>query len=210
MNIMTMKTSLKSLVATASVLVAVGLPASAQEMLSREEAMRYALVAALHEPSNLQAPIRVDADLKRPVAGHDGDYGVLVLPETKLSASTLQGVQGDVVPVGQLWLRKLTPMAEGSAIDESRLQIVRVSHDGEYVRVPLCLMGVQKSKEGGLELVVYGKGKAPLLKVPMTKAARTQSMPIELAAERESESGRVTLFFVGQYQASFSLTELPE
>jgi hypothetical protein len=205
-----MKTSLKSLVITASALVAWTMPGFAQEMLSREEAMRYAFVAAMHEPSTSQAPIRVDSDLKRPVAGHDGDYGVLILPETKLSAATLQGIQGDVVPVGQLWLRKLTPMADGSAIDESQLQMVRISHEGNATRVPLCLLGVRKSKEGALELVVYSKGKEPLVKVPMTKVTRTQSLPIEFTSERESDSGRVTLRLVGQYEATLFLTELPE
>ncbi len=205
-----MKTSLKSLVITASALVAWTMPGFAQEMLSREEAMRYAFVAALHEPSTTQAPIRVDSDLKRPVAGHDGDYGVLILPETKLSAATLQGIQGDVVPVGQLWLRKLTPMADGSAIDESQLQMVRISHEGNTTRVPLCLLGVRKGKEGALELVVYSKGKEPLVKVPMTKVSRTQSLPIEFTSERESDSGRVTLRLVGQYEATLFLTELPE
>ena len=68
----------------------------------------------------------------------------------------------------------------------------------------------RKAKEGALELVIYGKGKEPLLRVPMTKAARTQSLPIEFTSERESDSGRVTLRFVGQYEATFFLTELPE
>jgi len=210
MNTKTMKTTLKSLVVTASVLAAAAIPASAQEMLSREEAMRYAFLVSKYEPTTGQAPIRVDSDLKRPVAGHDGDYGILILPETKLSASTFQSLQGDVVPVGQLWLRKLTPMAEGSAVDESQLQIVRVMHEGDTARVPLCLLGVRKAKEGALELLIYGKGKEPLLRVPMTKAARTQSLPIEFTSERESDSGRVTLRFVGQYEATFFLTELPE
>lgn len=207
---MTMNTSLKSLLITTSLLVAAGISSHAQEMLSREEAMRYAFVAAIHEPTNLQTPIRVDADLKRPVAGYDGDYGVLVLPETKLTTSTLQGVQGDVIPVGQLWLKKLTPMVDGSALDESRLLMVRVSHEGDTTRVPLCLLGVGKTKDGALELMVYGKGKEPLLKVPMTKVQRTQSSPIEFTSERESERGRVTLRFVGQYEATLFLTELPE
>lgn len=172
--------------------------------------MRYALVAALHEPATTQVPLRVDADLKRPVAGYDGDYGVLILPETKLTAATLAGIQGDVIPVGQLWLRKLTPMVDGSAIDEAQLQMVRVWHEGDSTRVPLCLLGVRKAKEGALELVVFGKGKEPLLKVPMAKASRTQSMPIEFTAERESESGRLTLRLVGQYEATLFVTELPE
>ena len=204
-----MKTTIRNFVLTTSAILAAA-TAQAQEMLSREEAMRYALVAALHEPATFQAPIRVDADLKRPVAGHDGDYGALILPETKLSAATFEGQGGGILPVGQLWLRRLTPMVDGYAVDASRLQMVNISHEGEYVRVPFCLMGAGRTKDGGLELLVFGKGKEPILRVPMKKVDRTQSMPIEVRAERESESGRVTLQFVGRYEATFSVTELSE
>ena len=112
--------------------------------------------------------------------------------------------------MGQLWLRRLTPMVDGYAVDASRLQMVHISHEGEYVRVPFCLMGAGRTKDGGLELLVFGKGKEPILRVPMKKVDRTQSMPIEVRAERESESGRVTLQFVGRYEATFSVTELSE
>lgn len=191
-------------------LIAPALPAQSQEFLPREEALRYAMVAALHEPTNTQAPIRVDADLKRPVVGHDGDYGVMILPETKLNAATLEKAGRDVVPIGQLWLRKLTPMANGSAVDASDLQLVRVWHEGQEARVPFCLLGVRRTEAGPLELVVYGRGAKPIVQSTLAKSTRNQSLPIELTAERESESGRLTLHLVGQYSATLSVTELPE
>ncbi|MCK6498744.1 MAG: hypothetical protein L6Q38_04615 [Nitrospira sp.] len=191
-------------------LIAPALTAQSQEFLPREEALRYAMVAALHEPTNTQAPIRVDADLKRPVVGHDGDYGVMILPETKLNAATLEKAGRDVVPIGQLWLRKLTPMANGSAVDASDLQLVRVWHEGQEARVPFCLLGVRRTEAGPLELVVYGRGAKPIVQSTLAKSTRNQSLPIELTAERESESGRLTLHLVGQYSATLSVTELPE
>lgn len=191
-------------------LIAPALTAQSQEFLPREEALRYAMVAALHEPTNTQAPIRVDADLKRPVVGHDGDYGVMILPETKLNAATLEKAGRDVVPIGQLWLRKLTPMANGSAVDASELQLVRVWHEGQEARVPFCLLGVRRTEAGPLELVVYGRGAKPIVQSTLAKSTRNQSLPIELTAERESESGRLTLHLVGQYSATLSVTELPE
>lgn len=209
-NSNTMNNTMRNLVLTVSALLAGGAAGHAQEMLPREEAMRYALVAALHEPSSLQAPIRVDADLKRPVAGYDGDYGALILPETKLTAATLESVGAGVVPVGQLWLKKLTPMVQGSGVEPSELQMVRIFHEGESARVPLCLLGVAQGRNGGLELLVYGKGKEPLLRLPLRKVERAQSLPIELSAEREYDSGRMTLRLVGRYEATLSVTELPE
>ncbi|MBL9134588.1 MAG: hypothetical protein JNK85_01905 [Verrucomicrobiales bacterium] len=196
--------------ALGAALLAPGWVAQSQEFLPREEALRYALVAALHEPTNTQAPIRVDADLKRPVVGHDGDYGVMILPETKLSAATLEKVGRDVVPIGQLWLRKLTPMANGFAVDSSELHMVQVRHEGESARVPFCLLGARRNESGALELVVYGRGAKPIAQSSLIKSNRTQSLPIELSAERDSDSGRLSLHLVGQYTATISVTELPE
>lgn len=182
----------------------------AQELLPREEAMRYALVAALHEPASTQAPIRVDADLKRPVAGYEGDYGALILPETKLTAASLAQVGTSPAPLAQLWLKQLTPMSQDSAVDRSRLELVSVRHEGETTKVPLCLLGVRKTSSGSLELVVYGKGKDPIATAPLKKVQRTQKLPIELSADRDSDRGRLTLKIVGEYEATLEVTELGE
>ena len=205
-----MKTTIRNLFLTTATLLSAGYGASAQEMLPREEAMRYALLAALNEPAQIQAPFRVDIDVKRPVAGYDGDYGALVLPETKLSAKTFEQIGAAVIPVGQLWLKKLTPMEDGSAIDASRLQLVSIWVDGENHSVPVCHLGVARRATGALELCIYGKGKEPMLRVPMKPIQKPQALPIELSAEREYDSGKVTLRFAGCYEATFSLTELPE
>ena len=182
----------------------------AQEILPREEAMRLALLATLQAPSSMDTPIQVDADLKRPLAGHDGEYGLLILPETKLTAAVIEAAGKQPIPLGQLWLRKLTPMCDGSPVDSSRLRMVNVRHEGESMRVPLCLLGARKTEAGTLELVVYSKGKEPLVRVPLTKAERTQALPIEMAVERESDSGRLTLQIAGKFQATIQVTELPE
>ncbi len=184
--------------------------ARAQDILPREEAMQLALAATLQAPTSMDTPIQVDADLKRPLAGHDGEYGLLILPETKLTAAVIEAAGKQPIPLGQLWLRKLTPMCDGSPVDTSRLQLVSVRHDGEAMRVPLCVLGARKTEAGALELVVYSKGKEPLVRVPLKKVERTQSLPIELAVERESDSGRLTFHFAGKYEGSIQVTELPE
>lgn len=183
---------------------------SAQEVLPREEAMKYAFAAALHEPASMAAPIKVDADLKRPFVGYEGDYGVLALPETKLSPAVFQSATTAVIPVGQLWLRKLTPIARGSAVDTYELQMVNIRHEGEELRVPLCLLGTRKTASGSLELLVYGKGKEPLLTVPLKPLTRTQSMPIEVTGQQESDSGTLRVHILGRYQAEIPVTELAD
>jgi len=56
-------------------------------------------------------------------------------------------------------------------------------------------------------LLVFGKGKEPLLVLPLNKAAREQKWSLEFTAEREGDaSARVTLLLVGKYEASFLVT----
>lgn len=181
---------------------------SAQEVLPREEAMKYAFLAAMHEPATMAAPIKVDADLKRPFAGHEGDYGVLVLPETKISAAALSTLTRDPAPVGQLWLRNLTPLVQGTATADTDLQIVSLWHEGQSIRVPLCLLGARKTEAGGLELLVYSKGRTPLLTVPLKRDARAQKLPIEVTGEQNSDSGTLRLHVLGEYVAEIPVTEL--
>ena len=185
--------------------------ALAQEVLSREEAMKFAFLVAQHEPSASQIPILVDSDLKRAFGAHEDEYGALVLPETKLSPATFESAAGrDVLPVGQLWLRKLTPQVDGSGVESSALTMVSIPLEGESHRVPLCLLGARKTAAGGWELLVFGKAKEPLLKVPMTARTSAQSLPVELRGERESDGGKLTVRLVGRFEATIPVTELAD
>ena len=68
---------------------------------------------------------------------------------------------------------------------------------------------MRKSADGKLELLIYGKEKEPIVKVPMkaTTSSAAQENPIEISAERKDEGGLVTLRLVGKYEASFMVTE---
>ena len=184
--------------------------ASAQEKLSREENLRYAFVFA-SDLKQLQAtPIPTDVDLKQPVAIRDGDFGGMVLPEAKLNADAIAKAGEKVVPVGQLWLRKLTPMQDGEAVGASKLRMATLSPEGEQVKAAQCTLGVQRNGSGSLELLVFGKDKEPLVKVPLKTMDAKQDVPIDLSAERESDSGKVTLKILGKYTATISVTALED
>jgi len=146
--------------------------------------------------------------LKQPVVIHDGDFGGMVLPEAKLSADAIAHAGTSIVPVGQLWLRKLVPMRDGEAVPASKLRLASVTKDGEEAKLPQCALGVQRNSAGALELLVFGKDKEPLVRVPLRTMDATQEAPIDLLAERESDSGKVTLKILGKFTATISVTEL--
>ena len=184
--------------------------ASAQEKLSREESLRYAFIVAADLKQLQATPIPTDVDVKQPVAVRDGEFGGMVLPEAKLSGDAIAKAGEKVVPIGQLWLLKLTPMREGEAVAASKLRMVTLRHEGDEAKVAQCALGVQRSGSDYLQLLVFGKDKDPVVKVPLKISDAKQDVPIDLAADRESDSGKVTLKILGKYTATISVTALED
>lgn len=180
----------------------------AQERLPREEALTYAAAVSADAKQLKGTPIATDVDVQQPVALRDGDYGGMVLPEKKLSAEALAKADQKVLPIGQLWLHKLTPMRDGEAIEADKLRLVAVNLNGESVTVPQCALGVRRNSAGTLELLVFGKSKEPLLATALKSAEAAQQVPIDLEAQREPASAQVTLKILGKYQATLSVTEM--
>jgi hypothetical protein len=182
---------------------------SAQQRLSREEALKYAAAVSADAKQLKGTPIATDVDTKKPVAFLEDDYGGMLLPQKNLSAESLAQVgKEEVVPVGQLWLHKLTPMCDGEAVASGKLRLVTVSADGSEATVPQCALGARRNAQGALELVVFGKDKRPILAVPLKTIDTKQDLPLDMVAERESDSGRLTVKILGKYQATFQVTEL--
>lgn len=190
-----------------AVLLAGLLAVPAQERLSREEALKYAFIASSDLKEMLQTPIPTDPDVKRPVALKDDQHGGLVLPECKLSADTFAKAGKEATSVGQLWLHKLAPVKEGNVVSQSRLRMVHLRAGDQEGDVACCALGVCKDADRGLELLIYGKDKEPLMRVPLKAISGQQDNPIEMSCEREGDNGLVTLKFLGKYAATFAVTE---
>jgi hypothetical protein len=178
----------------------------AQEAVAREDALKYAFSAALDLKQMLGTPIPTDPDVKRPAVVKDGEYGGMILPETKLSAAVLEKSGKEVVPVGQLWLHKLAPLVDGQVTSQSKLLIARVQLPEGEASGPVLTLALQKKADGTAELLVYGKDKEPLFRVP-AKSISGQDNGLEFAAERRNDSGSLTLKIAGKYEASFAVTD---
>jgi hypothetical protein len=180
--------------------------AQAQEALSREEALKAAFRLCSDLPKMLDTPIPTDPDVKRPVGVHADKRGLLVLPESKLGLDTVAKAGPDAVPVGQLWLLRVVPVAGGQPVKADRLRIVTVSGEKENASVALCALGVRKGAEGRPELLVYGMDKEPLLHVALTQISEKQENPIEVSAEQQGDGAMLTLKILGKFNASFPVS----
>jgi len=66
---------------------------------------------------------------------------------------------------------------------------------------------VRRTASGGMELLVFGKDKEPLLKVALKQVVAKQDVPLDMAADRESDSAEITLKILGKYEAKFKVTQ---
>jgi hypothetical protein len=201
------KQYMKRTLITLALLVSLQL-VSAQEKVSREEALAYAKAASADVAKLNGTPIATDVDTQQPVAMKEDEYGGMVLPQKNLKLETIAKAGETPVPVGQLWLHKLTPMKDDDAIAEDRLRVATVTLDGTDLNVPQCALALRRASSGTLELLVYGKGKEPVVTAPVKEIDAKQDVPIDLAAQREYESGKITLKILGKYQATIKVTEL--
>lgn len=197
---------MKHLIVIAALLAGFSL-AQAQERMPRAEALKYAFYACQDLKKLLSTPIPTDPDVKRPIVVYEGDYGAMVLPETKLAADPLAQAGAQPVPVAQLWLHKLVPLDGTTAIRSDQLQMVTVQGENQEATLPLCALAVGKNANGKLELVVFGKAKDPVLRTPLKEITATQEEPVELAAERKEDGALLTLKILGKYEASFMVTD---
>ena len=185
--------------------LAVLVPLQGQERLPRQEALKYAFFLSVDLKQLLDTPIPTDPDVKRPVALRDGEYGGLLLPESKLTVEALTKVGKEVAPVGQLWMVKVAPMKDGQVIPARRMKEVEVRAGSESGMAFCCALGTQKDPNGALELLVYGKDKEPLLRVPLKAVTSQKSLetPCDLTSARKDDGAELTLTLLGKYEASF-------
>jgi hypothetical protein len=187
----------------AALLLSICCVARAQQAIPRDEALKAAFQLCRNLPAMLDTPIPSDPDVKRPVGVHADGRGLVVLPEAKLGLAGLAQAGSQAVAIGQLWMLKVVPVAGGQAAKADKLKTVNIGDEKESRTVSLCTLGVRKAADGGLELLVYGKDKEPLLHAPLTKIAEKQDNPIGVSVEPQGDGAVVTLNILGSYKASF-------
>ena len=189
-----------------SLIALIAASAFSQEIVPQADAMKGATMAWLASAEITDAPVAIDPDIKKPFAMKGGNsIGMLVVPETKL-AKEIEHAGGGITPVGQIWLRGLLPVFNGSAATLDKLRTVSVSDGTNSVLVPVLFLGIQTGS-AGKELVIYSQDKTALATLPLKSVEQEQKLPIEFTAVAGSEkkSADVTMTFVGRLQATFGL-----
>lgn len=175
--------------------------AMAQDRISTEESQKVArkLVELLGTPADAQLTISADTD--RGEGYKHGELGLLVLPDQKLSAAVIEAAKSEPVPVGQLWLKGISPVSDGIIVPVAKHRKLTVTEGDKSVDVTVCLLGARK-RDGKLELVLYGQGKDPITIAALEPDQSTSTAPIGVTVAKETdETGRIELTLAGKFKA---------
>lgn len=197
---------MKRTVAVVAMLLLVS-AAPTQERVPDEKAREIAAILVEQTAKAADLQFKTDVDEKKPYAVHGGDRAAMVIPDKKLTADAIAKVDKDIVPLGHLWFRQISPYVNGKVTPNDKLRIVKVNAGGEDHSLPFCLIGVQKNAKGELELVVFAKDKEPLVRAPLKKIDAKQELPLELEAKREGDTAQLTINILGKYQAVLTVAE---
>jgi hypothetical protein len=179
----------------------------AQQRVPQQQAARFAKMFAEHAAKISNPQLKTDVDPEKACALAVGEARIMLIPEKGLSEDTFRKASQDVVPVGQLWMRLLVPAMDGKAVSADRLRIVTIP--GLNNELPLSLVGVHKGSGDQLELVLYGKEREPILRVPLRKVeVKQEQEPVQLdGKEGENHTGILTLKILGKYEAQITVTK---
>jgi len=185
--------------------------AMSQDAIPLEKAQEGARLLAQTAGSIKDAGVSVDADSEKPYAIKvGGSVGFLVVPDRTLTAEKLTSVSEKVTPIAYLWTTTEASISvNGHAASSDTLRPYTLKTKDNELNVRLYLVGAVKNDKGQAEVVVYGQGKEPLVRVPLEKSSSgSKEMPIELTGRKNDEnSGTLTLLLPGKYQADIVLVK---
>ena len=188
-----------------SVLILCAVSIQAQESVPREDALKASLAAWSSLEKLENAPFIIDADIKAPSVLKAGERGALIIPETKL-ADAIKKAGREASPLGYLWLKGLSPGIDGKAVPSSKLRTSTIKAGEREMVLPLYLLGIRKTPQDGLELLIFGRDREPLRAIPLKQSPGKQDLPIELSGVKNgNETADLVLNVVGEYQARITV-----
>jgi thiol-disulfide isomerase/thioredoxin len=168
----------------------------------------FAKLAAAEAAKLTEASLKAEPETDKAAVARIGEHAALVIPDKKLTESTLGGVGAETTIIGQFWLAKLAPTVDGRALPADKFQAVSVPvNQDRCVDLQFCVLGARKRGDS-LQLVVFAKDKE-LLVVPLKKVEGKQGLPVEMDLKQtKGREGLLTFRLLGQYEVSLPVIGL--
>lgn len=184
----------------------------AQEPIPADHAQKVGkqLEEVAKQVDGVQLQTEVDPDKAAGI--YANQRGALAIPSRDVSEERLNRAEEKVVPLGHLWLRGIAPVVGGQVAARDRLRPMKVTVDDKEHELFFFLLGASKKDSGEWELLVYGKDKEPLVRLPLKKSgAGAQELPIQLDGKKnDDDTGALTVKLLGKLEAVITVGESPE
>jgi hypothetical protein len=195
-------------------LLALSLPVTllADDAIPPERAHRGAKMAneALGKVPDAVVAIDADTDHAQGIGG--SGVGALVVPDRGFSGDKVASVGEQPVALGQLWMLAIAPAHGSGAPARENVRTVSIQTDNDILRPQVYLLALGKGADGKAEVLVYGKGKEPIVRAALKPATvNFQNNPLEVMGTKDSDdSGHLTLFIAGQHSAEIPVVKFGE
>jgi hypothetical protein len=195
-------------------LLALALPVTllADDSIPPERARRGAQMANQALGQVADAVVSIDADTEHAQGIGGSGVGALVVPDRAFSADKVASLGEQPVALGQLWMLAIAPAQSSKAPAREQVRTVSIQTDNETLRPQVYFLALGKGADGKAELLVYGKGKEPVVRAALKPATvNFQNNPLEVTGTKDGDdSGHLTLFIAGQHSAEIPVVKLPE
>lgn len=178
--------------------------AKADDIERFDSEMAQKIGKALTEATNkiTDLPVKLALNEKQATGFKAKNVGLLIVPDSKLTADALKKIDKEVLPVGVLYLRKMTPVVADEPVpaDKQREIEVTVGTNSAVVTVmPLAATRVA----GRLVLLGYAKGKTPALVTDLVEIDEKIDLPVEVTARKAGDNrGMLVVNALGKYRAT--------
>ena len=179
------------------------------EPLTNGQAYLAATLAAFSTPKMKEAPIKVDAAIRK-ATGLQEDSGakaIIAIPDGRIAELKLAELASGTLPLCRLWLKGyalILPESKKASVEK-----MDVDAEGETHRVNIWLLGVRKSDKGNPELIVCANQKEPVMVLPLTSldtpAPADPDGPVRVGVQIEDRRTWLVLSMLGTHEAKLEI-----
>jgi len=179
------------------------------EPLTNGQAYLAATLAALSTPNMKEAPIQVNASIRK-ASGVQEDAGataIVAIPDESADAMDLTNLAETNLPLCRLWMKGIhlkLPAKKNLKIEQKE-----VDAEGETHNVTIWLLGVRKSAKGKPELIVCANQKESALVLPLKALAVPEAAdpdaPVRVSVEQAESGSQLVLTIRGTHEVRLAL-----
>jgi hypothetical protein len=178
-----------------------------QEPVNEQDTFKYSIFLGAFSSNQKDPSFKMAPDAPKASAVHKGDQVAILIPDEAFTEEKFSKVSDkEVTPLGQIWLRELTPQVDGKPVESDKLRTVTIPIGKEPLVAQLYYAGLQKNSKGEVELVVYGTGKEVLARPVFASHEEQGAKPVMVGMEAPEEKPMlVTVSLFGKHRVKMEV-----